>query len=222
MPRHAEQDAIDAATFDRLLEATDELDEPYQQECRFVLIAAGRLGLRAGEIGHLEEDWIDWERSRINIPRYEPCTRGKDGGACGYCRKRARSRVRHDDALTLEEALEERWNPKTPHSVRSVPFDFDDEVEEVVEAFFWHFDRYEHSRQSVNRRVNRVAEAAGLDPSELYPHALRATAATYHAYQGVSTAAIQSLFGWKKLSVAEKYIRLSGEATADALYDAHS
>lgn len=222
MARHAEQDAIDIETFDRLLEAADELDEPHRQECRFVLVAAGRLGLRAGEIAHLEEHWIDWERSRINIPRYEPCDRGRDGGVCGYCRKRARSRVEHEDDLTFEAALEERWNPKTPHSVRSVPFDFDERVERVVEAFFWHYDRYEHSRQSVNRRVNKVAEAAGLDPSTLYPHALRATAATYHAYQGVSTPAIQSLFGWKNLAVAQKYIRLSGEATADALHDAHS
>lgn len=74
----------------------------------------------------------------------------------------------------------------------------------------------------MNRRVDRVAEAAGLDPSSVYPHALRATAATYHAYQGLPAAALQSMFGWGRLDVAQKYLRLSGSATADALEKAHA
>lgn len=46
MPRNAKQDAVDEPTFERLLEATDELDEPYQTECAGILIFGGRLGMR--------------------------------------------------------------------------------------------------------------------------------------------------------------------------------
>lgn len=222
MTRHAEQDAIDQKTFDQLVSASDDLDEGIREEARFILFTAGRLGMRAGEISHIEPSWIDWKRSRINIPMYEPCTRGKDGGRCGYCKKRARSRVKHDDTgLSFEDALEERWLPKTETSARAIPFGFDKEIEKEIELFFWEYDRYNHSRQSVNRRVTAAAEAAGIDPKTIYPHAIRATAATYHSYNGLSTAALKSMFGWKKLDVAEKYIRKSGEATAEALNETY-
>lgn len=214
MPRNAHQDALDAPTFERLLAATDELAHPFDAECFGILVFGGRLGMRAGEIAHLDESWVDWTRRMIEIPRHHPCD-------CGYCRARARAHAKAADT-SLEKALAGRWNPKTPASARAIPFDFDDTVEAAIEAFFDVFDAYEHSRASVNRRVDRVAEAADLETGRLYPHALRATAATHHAYRGVAAPALQSMMGWSKLATAEKYIRLSGGATAEALRDAHS
>lgn len=222
MSRHAEQDAIDSKEFKKLFENTNDLEFPYDIECKFILITAGRLGLRAGEISHIHDDWIDWDRKRINIPKYHNCTRGIDGGTCGYCKKRARSKAKHNKDITLQDALSNRWNPKTETSARAVPFGFDDKIEEVIWDFFDEFEKYEHSRQSINRRVNKISQTIEIDQYKLYPHCLRATAATYHAYNGLSTAALQSLFGWKKMDVAEKYIRLTGEATARALEDTYS
>lgn len=222
MVRHSREDAVDEATFARLLDACDDLEPRYQDETRFVLIATGRLGLRAGELAHLSEEWIDWDRSQIQIPAHDPCTKGRDGGVCGYCKKRARHSLEFHPDKTLEEAVAERWNPKTSNSVRPIPFDFSEEIAQAVEDFFWCYDRYEHSRVSVNRRVWRVAEAAGVSQDRLYPHALRATAASWHAYRGLSAPALQALLGWAKLGTAQKYIRLSGEATAKALREAHS
>ncbi|QLG61108.1 tyrosine-type recombinase/integrase [Halorarum salinum] len=66
--------------------------------------------------------------------------------------------------------------------------------------------------------MTRVAEEAGMDRSKLYPHALRATAATYHAYHGLPATALQSFMGWGKISAANKYVRLSGKQTAKALH----
>lgn len=217
MPRHAHQDAVDVQTYEQLLSATEHLEPPYDAECRLILLLGGRLGLRAGEITHLREQWIDWEREHIRIPAFDPCDHGQSGDVCGYCRKQARQRVRKNDDIELDDALAERWTPKTRHSVRTIPFGFDDRITGVLEEFFFHRDGYPRSRSSVNRRVDRVTEAAGYDPETLYPHALRATAATYHAYQGVPVAALQSLFGWAELSTAQKYVRLSGGATQEAL-----
>lgn len=49
------------------------------------------------------------------------------------------------------------------------------------------------------------------------PHCLRATAANPHAYKGVAPVPLQALMGWSDLATAQKYIRISGTATADAL-----
>ena len=222
MVRHAHQDAVDEQTFEQLLAATDRIKTPYGSECRLILLLGGRLGLRAGEITHLRDEWIDWEREVIRIPAYDPCDHGKDGGVCGYCRKQARQRVEKNEDIELEDALEERWTPKTRHSVRAVPFGFDERIGESLVEFFFHSDGYPNSRASINRRVNRVLEAAGYDTDMLYPHALRATAATYHAYQGLPLAALQSLFGWADLSTAQKYLRLSGGATEQALEEVYN
>lgn len=77
------------------------------------------------------------------------------------------------------------------------------------------------SRVSINRRVDRVAEEMGYPTERVYPHSLRATAATWHAYSSLPPTALQALMGWSKLSVAQKYIRLSGEQTAQSLREAH-
>jgi site-specific recombinase XerD len=41
----------------------------------------------------------------------------------------------------------------------------------------------------------------------LYPHCLRATAATNLAYEGISAASLQYDFGWERLSSAEAYVK---------------
>lgn len=215
MVRHAHQDALDEPTFHALVEAAHEMRPPRDAETLLILYAGGRLGMRAGEIAHLTADWVDDRRSVIDVPRYEPCD-------CGYCRKQATQAARHDEDLTAEADMDRRWKPKTDASVRSIPFDFDDDVAAVVGAFFDRHEEYPHSRISVNRRVNSVAEAAGEDVDSIYPHCLRATAASYHAYRGLPAAALQSLFGWRDLDTAQKYVRLSGGQTQQALNDVHS
>lgn len=222
MVRHSHQDALSESEFDRLVEATDDLEKPYDAECLFVLVAAGRLGMRAGEIMHMRESWIDLDTNQIRIPSFDPCDHGKDGTICGYCHSQAQLAVDWHDDLTMDEALQNRWEPKTSNSARAIPFDFDPFIQTVVEEFFADRDRWPHSRVSINRRVDRVLEAAGYDTSKCYPHSLRATAASYHAYRGLPAAALQSLFGWSNLSTAQKYLRLSGGATAKALKDAHA
>lgn len=222
MTRHSHERALSESEFERLYDATHDLAGPFDVQCRFVLIAAGRLGMRAGEIAHFRTDWIDWDKRQIQVPSFDPCDKGRNDGPCGYCRKRAKSAAAHSDQLSSEEALDQRWNPKTSNSARAIPFDFDQRVDDVVEEFTFSYDRYPASRASINRRVDRLLEAAGWPTSKTAPHPLRATAATAHAYRGVPAPALQSLFGWADLGTAMKYLRLSGGATQQALHEAHA
>lgn len=81
------------------------LPDPQAFEARLVIHAAGRLGLRGGEIAHLGADWVDLDRRMVDIPEHDHCEKGKDGGVCGYCRERA---AEHLEAYNydLEEARE--------------------------------------------------------------------------------------------------------------------
>lgn len=221
MVRHSHQDALSETEFQRLVDATEELKHPFDAEALFILVAAGRLGMRAGEIAHMRRDWINYDDSLIQIPRHDPCRDGEDGGPCSYCETQAALAVEHADELTFEDAIDQRWEPKTTTSVRAIPFDFDDFVEAVVLEFFETRDAFPRSRVTINRRVNRALEAAEMPEDKCYPHSLRATAASHHAYKGVPSAALQDLFGWAQLSTAQKYLRLSGGATANALRDVH-
>lgn len=219
MVRHSHEDALTEASYHEFVATAKELPEPFDAQCHALLVLAGRLGMRAGEITHIRQSWINREKEVIDIPRYSDCQTGRSGGVCGYCKKRAREAAEHND-ITYEEALADRWNPKTAKGARAVPYDFNDEIAAVVEAFFDDYDCWPTSRVGVNRRVDRIAEAAGYS-DRIYPHALRATAATWHASRGLAPAALQSLMGWAQLSVANKYVRLTGAAVSRALKEAH-
>lgn len=195
----------------------------YGFQARFAILVGGRLGLRAGEIAHLDEDWVDWRRNMIEIPRHDPCTKGQDGGPCGYCRQAAKQRVDHNPELTFDEALDHAWSAKTDAAAREVPWDFDPRVSLMIERFFDRYDGWPVSRQAVNRRVKKAAELADeLEPSDIYPHCLRSTAATALAAKGMSRFPFQAMFGWADSSTAERYIATSGENTARALHAIHS
>lgn len=213
MVRHSREDALSEAEFEALLEGATELEPPFDAETKWILVGGGRLGMRAGELCHAQRSWIDWERKQIKIPSHQPCD-------CAYCYERAgvaagRCEREHEDIFN------EYWQPKTQHGARTIPFDFDDRVERLVTDFFDEYREYEHSRASVNRRMDRLANHVGMDPDSLYPHCLRATAATVHAYRGVSTVPLQAMMGWASIDTARKYIKHSGGATAKALKEAY-
>lgn len=227
IPRQAKEDALDAVEFQLLLEGARRLDDYQGQQARFAILLCGRLGLRRGELTHLREDWVDWRRNMICIPRHQPCVKGRGGGVpCGDCKQKARQYVDHapDDVdLTYEQALARRWEPKTDAAAREVPFDHDPRVQLEIERFFDRFDRWPVSYAVAGRRITAAAEAADdLDADRVYPHCLRASAATYHANRGLQQTPLQALMGWADMSTAQSYIRSSGENTQRALHAVHA
>lgn len=213
--------SLTAREFELLMEAAHNLDgDFFELETKFIILVAGRLGLRAGEIAHMRESWIDWRRRMIVIPAFEPCDFGRDGDICGSCKQSARQKVRHNDNVSIDEARAGSWSPKTDAAAREVPFDASPRAELIVERYFDRFDEFQTSQTGINRRVKRAAERAeGLEPADVKPHGLRATAATRYAARGLNVIALQAMFGWAQLSTAHHYIRRSGENTARAIRD---
>jgi len=216
MARHVHEDALDDDEFEKLLTGAKRLDPPWNLEAMFVVLVTGRLGLRIGEVAHARRSWVNFEKGLLSIPSVDPCSKGRDGGLCGYCRRETRRIADREDDVGGGELRADYWQPKTASAERAIPFEFDERVENIVEAFF---DFYREVPFSVNTARRRVKLAAYVSPlsRRIYPHCLRATAASKHAYRGLNVPALQAMMGWAKIETAEKYIRLSGGRTKQAL-----
>lgn len=217
---HSKDHALSDIEFERLVEKSYELKKYHDLESRLILFACGRLGMRLGELTHMEADWIDWRKERINIPLHQPCTRGTDGGRCGQCRQNAKQMADYNDDITFEEALGMMWSPKTEAAARSIPFGFSARCRIIIERYFTKFDRWMYSSSVVGRRIDWLVEKTD-EVDQCHPHALRSTAATHHAGRGVDMLALQSFMGWADLQTAKKYIAGSAENVDHKLRLAH-
>lgn len=154
------------------------LPEPHGFEARFICLIAGWLELQAGEIAYFRTAWVNWNHRTIRIPQHEPCQ-------CGYCRQQAQQKATHNDDLSVADAVTSRWHPKTVASARLLPFDLSLRLELCVERFADRYDRFPRLWTTINRRVQAAADEADI-AGRVYPHCLRATAASYHTYKGVA------------------------------------
>ncbi len=222
--RHSKENALDALEFELLLEGATRLDHQDDVlQAQFAINVLGRLGLRVSELVHMTGDWIDERQRMIHIPGYEPCTMGRNDSICGTCRQHAEQRVAHNPEMDLDEALSMAWSAKTENAARSVPYDFDPRVEIAVERFLERYpDGWPLSGSSVTRRLEWAQDRSeGLEDANVHPHGLRATAASYHAAQGIDAISLQAIFGWAQLSTARVYIATSPERAAAVLRDVH-
>ncbi|MCU4743462.1 tyrosine-type recombinase/integrase [Natronoglomus mannanivorans] len=104
--KHSKEFSLDEREFELFLEGCRALDDYRAQQAEFIAFVGGRLGLRAGEIAHIRESWIDWRRKMIVIPRHDPCDKGVDGAPCGYCRAQAKQYVGYNQYTLAEARLE--------------------------------------------------------------------------------------------------------------------
>jgi len=220
MARHAHEDALSDVGFEKLINGAKILEPPWNLEALFVVLAAGRLGLRIGEIAHARREWLSSEKGMLEIPSQDTCQKGRDGGICGYCRRQA-TRTSETSDRDLDELLKSYWEPKTAAAERAVPFEFSNRVKHIVRAFFEYYEGVPFSVNTARHRVSMAVDASELS-QRVYPHCLRATAATHLAYDGLPVSALQAMLGWAKIETAKKYIRLSGGRTKQALADIYN
>jgi len=219
---HYKERALSDRQFELLLEGAASTREYYGDQPLVACLALGRLGLRRAELAHLRADWIDERREMIEIPPHQPCESGRDGAVCGHCRQMAQQRVEFNDGVSMSQALEYQWSPKTEAAAREVYYGYDPRLRLHIERFFGEYDRWHWSANAISRRVTKAAEqAAELDPGRVCPHALRATAATHHAGRGLEMHALMQYFGWSQPSTAEVYLSRSGQNTARQLNSLH-
>ncbi|MFH5802405.1 hypothetical protein [Haladaptatus sp. CMAA 1911] len=217
----------DAPTYHQFNElwrtAREDIDGELGDTAEFVIVSLGLLGLRAGEISHMNRDWIDFNRGIIEIPDHDPCTKGNDGHHCGYCREQARQSVAQDPSKSFENELASRWKPKLVGLARKVPYNWNDEVIDLYDSFFETYDAYPRSRTSINRRIDTVAEASDCydDVCEVYPDSIREHAGYYHANRGLDAYQLKEFLGLNNEAVATAYTEAASMDLEIELQRAH-
>lgn len=172
--RSAKEDALNQVEAKMLLNACqDVLDN---LTIRLPLYA----GMRIGEVQHLKQSWLDWEKAIIIIPSRQECS-------CWECKT-----WRHNI-----------WTPKTKAGQRSLLI-----VPELEPYLGQLGDGINRSRQALEQRCERIRQRSGLH-KVCYPHALRATFATRLAEESISAPSLCYLLGWESLQTAEAYVQSS-------------
>jgi len=229
MPRAAKEDIPSPREYRALRRAArDKVDinnrdtHEFRLECEFMLRMMGEVGLRGGEITHISDDWVDYEQNVIEIPQYDQCTMGQDGGPCGYCKQQAELKAENNDDITYETALRDYWQPKTESSARRIWFGWDQDLVELIDEYLYKHDHYGGSRASINRRIDRIAEnCERVEKSDVYPHALRAHAAKFHSGRGMRAYHLKEFMGWSDVEGAMDYIKMSSSDVETELRRIH-
>jgi len=203
-PSPQEFERMYAGTFDETLNYNRAVED------RFILIGGGRLTFRKGEMLHFEPSWLDRERKLIRVPPHQDCN-------CSYCQQRAEDFAEYHDDVDIEEALGMAWSPKTPSSVRAIPYGWSELTIGVVEEFADRVGSLEYDQSTINRRVKDMAERVGLDREEIYPHALRAASGLFHAGMGVEAHFLMAIMGWNDIDVARSYLQIEGTQLANRI-----
>lgn len=222
VPTATRERVLNETEFERLLigasRGSSRQASAYDLETRALILITGRLGLRRGEMAHLSANWVDRQRKMLMIPDYDPCTGGRGGGLCGYCRQAVDQMERNRDDPDRDELKKLYWRPKTEASVRSIPYgSISTRVEFAVEWLCATHDGWPYSSSTVRRRIEEAAEnAPGLE-REVTPHGLRGTAATFHAGNGVRWQALKTMMGWRENDTPKQYLSIDGAMTRKAL-----
>jgi len=201
--RHAAADAPTQHELARLYAATfDQGDSRIvETENRFLVIGAGRVTMRKGELINFRPGWLNRKAKIIEIPEHDACT-------CDYCIERALDYAEDKD-VSLEEALAHFWSPKTEASARAVYYGWSERTIAAVEEYADLVETWDKDQSTINRRIDKLAERAGIERN-LYPHALRAASAFYFARLGLGPFFLPGAMGWEDPRTAVAYIRASG------------
>ena len=171
----SKDDALSDSEFETLLDKCD-TNDPRE---KVIILLAGELGLREGEIAALQSSWLNFQRGHIIIP----------------------------------SKTDQGWTPKRPDSARTIPaLKISPRAWEAIRTFFTAHSSLDMTRMTVYRIVQKVVARTDLK-TRVYPHSLRATAATRLAYKVHNPLILCDIFGWKQLSMAEYYIRRAGGRT---------
>jgi len=194
--KHSRDDSISEEQFERLLEVCERSRDPLGN--KFLVITMGVGGLRDGEAGHMKRSWIDFKRKEINIPAYDPCS-------CTYCCGLWKKKYgKNKQNFSKENVAKKQWVPKTPAGARIIPYDFNPLFENIINEFFQKYLQWPFGVKAIYDRIKALGRLAGIP--NIHPHALRSTAATFLANDGMTHDHLMKFMGWDAEEMARIYI----------------
>jgi len=154
----------------------------------FIISCLTFCGLRVSELAHLKRSWVNIEDATITIPERQYCSCWE----CNYVNPKT------------GKCKEGIWKPKTKKGARTVLMG--SKILPIINQFLLGSDGLNLTRQRIWQRVKELAKDARI-LHNVYPHCLRATAATRLAYKNISAASLKYVMGWEKLEAADAYVK---------------
>jgi integrase len=156
---------------------------------RFIIFTMVFAGLRVSELKHLRRSWVNFDEKTITVPTRQYCKCWE----CNYVDPKGKKKPKHG-----------LWRPKTIKGARTVPIH--PLLLPIMTEFLTSNEEIGLTRISIWAHVKAVSRYAHIFRS-IYPHCLRATAATRLALQKISAPSLKYLMGWNSLQAAEDYIK---------------
>jgi integrase len=179
----SKEDVLSPQELTMLLSVCDSVQD------KFIVYTLAFGGLRVSELKHLRRSWVNFEENTITIPTRQYCQ-------CNECN--------FIDPKGKRKPKAGIWKPKTKKGARTILIH--PVLVPIMSEFLASNEEIGLTRQRIWQRVKELALQAHIFRN-LYPHCLRATAATNLAYEGISAASLQYDFGWERLSSAEAYVK---------------
>lgn len=205
--RHSKKNALTENEFSLLLSASDDIiDQLY-------IVATGLEGMRESEIAHMNETWVDFQSKTktITIPEKQECD-------CSSCIGKAKAKALKNGKSKeeIDSITTAFWTPKTKKGARKIPLR--KTALPIFVKYFGAFHKVGKSRQTIWKHISAIAKKTTIT-KEVYPHSLRATAATFWASMGVPAPILQSIMGWENIETANEYVEVDMDtAVREAKY----
>lgn len=175
------EDALDSQQVNKLMWTCHSLLH------KFIIYTLLFAGLRVSELVHLNRSWVNLEEGTITVPSRQYCS-------CKECNQVNKKTGKTKDGI---------WKPKTIKGARTILIH--PVLLPVMTEFLANYENVGRNRQNVWYIVQKLGRLARIP--HVYPHCLRATAATVMAFEGISGPGLQYDFGWARLSSAEAYVK---------------
>ncbi|MFC2069416.1 tyrosine-type recombinase/integrase [Chloroflexota bacterium] len=176
------EDVLSPQEFNMLLFACNSLKD------KFIVYLLVFSGLRVSELKHLRRSWVNIEETTVTIPTRQYCT-------CAECNYLNPKTGKYKYGI---------WKPKTKKGARTIlihPM-----LLPVMREFLANNESLGISRVAIWAHVKKIARQAHIFRN-VYPHCLRATAATMLSLEKISAPSLKYTMGWSSLQAAEDYIK---------------
>lgn len=185
-------------------------DEQDRLETCYTLLLVGRLGMRPGEVLHLHDGWVNWDRGEIHVPARDPC-------ACRACWQQAQMRQQQGDSRMLAEIVaEERWSPAG--TARRLSFGWADRLTAALDGVLAERGYLPGTHEDIEELIDTAAaNAHGIDERAVSVTALRSSALEFLAAAGFGPRRLADLCGVDEQTAGE-FARIGGGQSRDHLY----
>lgn len=194
---------------------------------RFVIYNLVYGGMRRSEVAHMRKDWvhINDHAAKLMGANHIKLPEGRIPCDCETCQRQAFWKLRRGKKQRTAKwyskkqtefyqlrnkgelpKLDSYWMPKSKSGSRVIPI-LNNEYKRELKIWFKTHDKVDINPLKIYAMVKRVGKLAFGPEKIIYPHVLRATAATILANNSLSERNLTLFFGWKDSNSAKPYIK---------------